>query len=64
MRASSNWPAAMYVAATLAPDLILRVGRSAGHDVFEVLNRVGVSFLLARDASELIARVDLAVVDL
>src|SRR5687767_8310360 len=46
------------------PDLVLRVCRIAGDDVFEVLNRVGVSFLLARNASELITRVDLAVVDL
>src|SRR5690349_4829607 len=48
----------------LAPDLVLRMRRIASDDMFEVLNRVGKSFLLSGDASELITRVDLAVVDL
>jgi hypothetical protein len=47
-----------------APDLVLRMGGIARDDVFEVLNRIGVALLLARDASQLITRVDLGVVDL
>src|ERR1700754_3724957 len=48
----------------LTPDFVLRVRRIARYDVLEILNRVGVTFLLARDAAQLITRVDLAIVDL
>src|SRR2546423_14517985 len=48
----------------LAPDFVLRMRRVSRDDLFEVLNRVSISFLLSRDASELITRVDLLRIDL
>ena len=42
----------------------VRMCRIACDDMFEVLNCVGISLLLARDASELITRINLAVIDL
>src|SRR5262245_28906138 len=43
---------------------MLRMCWISRHDMFEVLNRVSVSLLLSRNASELITRVDLVSVDL
>src|SRR5688572_33356319 len=47
-----------------SPDLVLRMCRILRDNVFEVLNRVSVSPLLSSDTSELITRVDFAIVDL
>ena len=47
-----------------APNLVLRVRRISSHNLFEILNRVAVSLLLSRDASQLIARVNLFRIDL
>ena len=47
-----------------APDLVLRMCGIARDYVLEVLNRIGVTFLLPCDAAQLVTRIDLTLVDL
>ena len=50
--------------ADLAPNFVLAVRLIARHHLFEVFDRIGKSFLRARDAAQLVMRVDLIVVNL